>query len=362
MWVLGWVLLLISLGLLAVLLAWSRPGTPAPVLDAEGRPIAGSIAEKTRVGINGRDQGMILKARDPAAPVLLYLHGGMPEYFLTQRYPTGLEDLFVVCWWEQRGAGLSFDPARAREPVTLEQLIADTVEVTNYLRRRFGRDRIYLMGHSGGTFLGTHVVARAPELYHAYIGVSQMSNQLRSEARTYEYMLGEYRRMGADRMVRRLQSAPVTMRDGVPDRYLAVRDTAMHRLGVGTMHDMRSFITGIFLESLRSRDYTLGEKLSLWRGKASSGVSSMWKEILATDLAERVPAVRVPVYFLHGLYDCTCSREEALHYFDRLEAPLKGFYTFAHSAHSPMFEEPARVREIMRLDVLAGTNRLADGR
>jgi pimeloyl-ACP methyl ester carboxylesterase len=32
------------------------------------------------------------------------------------------------------------------------------------------------MGHSGGTFIGVQVAARAPELYEAYIGVAQMSN------------------------------------------------------------------------------------------------------------------------------------------------------------------------------------------
>ena len=72
-------------------------------------------------------------------PVLLYLHGGMPEYFLTERYPTGLEAEFIVCWWEQRGSGLSYRPGMPAESVTVEQLVADTLAVTNYLRRRFGR-------------------------------------------------------------------------------------------------------------------------------------------------------------------------------------------------------------------------------
>jgi hypothetical protein len=43
-----------------------------------------------------------------------------------------------------------------------------------------------------------------------------------------------------------------------------------------------------------------------------------------------------------------------------VDAPVKGFYTFHHSAHSPMFEEPAWMREIMHGDVLRGTTMLAD--
>ena len=70
-------------------------------------------------------------------------------------------------------------------------MISDTKEVTNYLRKRFGQEKIYLMGHSGGTFIGIQVAASAPELYHAYIGVAQMSDQLKSERLAYEYMLNQ---------------------------------------------------------------------------------------------------------------------------------------------------------------------------
>jgi len=353
-------LVVLAVAIMAVLLFWSWPGKPKPFLDEGGHPLPGSISEKVRVDINGFEQGMFLRARDRTRPVLLFLHGGMPEYFLTQRYPTGLDAEFVVCWWEQRGAGLSYRPGMPPESVTVEQLLADTLALTNHLRRRFGKDRIYLMGHSGGGFLGMHAVARAPELYHAYIGVAQMANQLRSEKRAYDYMLGRCRTERRTALARKLEAAPVTLEDGVPPAYLRVRDEAMHALGVGTMREMRSVFTGLFLASLRNRDYTLAEKINIWRGKAASGVSSMWREMLATDLADHVPEVGVPVYFLHGVHDYTCTYAEASAYFDSLAAPLKGFYTFSESAHSPMFEEPDKVMAILREDVLKGTNRLAD--
>jgi pimeloyl-ACP methyl ester carboxylesterase len=346
--------------LAAVRFLWSRPGRPRPFLDPKGNPLPGSISEKIRVRVNDLQMGMILKARDATKPVLLYLHGGMPDYFLTQRYPTGLDEEFAVCWWDQRGAGLSFDPRSAPATVTPEQLVSDAIGVTHYLRQRFGRARIYLMGHSGGSFVGMHAVARAPELYHAYIGVSQMANQAQSEKRAYDYMLQRFCAEGNARMVRRLEASPVTAHGGVPAAYLGVRDPAMHALGVGTMRGMKSVITGLVLESFRNRELTLGEKINLWRGKMATGVSSVWTEMLAMDLSTHVPEVRVPVSFFHGLHDYTCCYAEAASYFDALKAPLKGFYTFEHSAHSPMFEEAGRMMHIIRNDVIPGTNRLAD--
>jgi pimeloyl-ACP methyl ester carboxylesterase len=355
------ILLACVLILVGVLLAWS-PGKPKPFVDENGSPLAGSISEKVFVNINGVEQGMFIKSKDATHPVLLYVHGGMPFYFLTQRYPTGLEDNFTVVWWEQRGSGISYSADIPPETMTLEQMISDTLEVTNYLRHRFGQEKIYLMGHSGGTFIGIQAAARAPELYYAYLGMAQISHQLKSERLAYEYMLKQFQENGNTKMARKLEAAPVTMTDGTPDAYLALRDEAMHSLGIGTTHDMDSVITGIFLPSLTSRDYTLLEKVNMWRGKSRSGVSSLWKTILATDLSKQVTELEIPVYFFEGVYDYTCSYTEAKAYFEQLKAPIKGFYTFEQSAHSPLFEEPEKTRKILREDVLTGTNSLADVR
>jgi len=134
----------------------------------------------------------------------------------------------------------------------------------------------------------------------------------------------------------------------------------MHSLGIGTTHDMKSIMSGIVVPSWQSRDYTVSEKVNTWRAKASSGVSIVWDTILATDLTEQVPELDLPVYFFHGSYDYTVSSTEAKAYFEQLKAPVKGFYTFAQSAHSPIFEGPEKVRKILQEDVLVGANSLAD--
>ena len=351
------VLAIVILILVIVLRIYS-PGKPEPFLNSRGAPVAGSISEKTFIAIGGIRQGMIIQSKNIHNPVLLYLHGGIPDYFLTKKYPTGLEDYFTVVWWDQRGAGLSYNANIPEESMTLTQMISDTREVTNYLRKRFGQDKIYLMGRSGGTFIGMHVAAQSPELYHAYIGIAQMSDHLKSERMAYEYMLKEYRDAGNRKMVRKLEASPVT--EVIPYGYLKLRDEAMHTLGFGTTHTMTSIITGVFLPSLTCRDYTSTEKINLWRAKARDGVHPLWDTILASDLAKQVPELKIPVYFFHGIYDYTVSYDLAKDYFNKIKAPVKGFYTFEKSAHSPMFEEPVRMQQILQMDVLKGSNSLAD--
>jgi pimeloyl-ACP methyl ester carboxylesterase len=161
-------------------------------------------------------------------------------------------------------------------------------------------------------------------------------------------------------MVRRLENAPVTEEAGTPRDYLALRDKAMHTLGIGTTHDMRSVITGIFIPSWLAKEYTLREKVNLWRGRSFSRSFGLWDKVLRTNLPNIVPVLQMPVYFFHGKYDYTCSYQLAREYFRQLDAPLKGFYTFQDSAHSPILEEPEKARRILREDVLAGSTALAD--
>jgi pimeloyl-ACP methyl ester carboxylesterase len=345
--------------LAGVLLAYS-PGKVKPLLDDRQKPLEGSISEKVFIDINGVRQGMFIKGKNVGNPVLLYLHGGMPDYFLTEKYPTGLENYFTVVWWEQRGSGLSFSKAIPPETMTSEQMISDTQEITNYLRKRFGKEKIYIMGHSGGTFIGIQTAALYPDLYVAYLGVAQISNQLQSEKLAYDFMLEQFRDKGDLKMVRKLEACPVTLANGTLPAYNSIRDVAMHSLGIGTTHDMKSVISGIFLPSLKCKEYTFAEKVNMWVGKSHAGISIVWADIMATDLSEKVNELKIPVYFFEGIYDYTCSYTEAKNYFEKLKAPVKGFYTFRNSAHSPIFEEPLKVREIILQDVLNAKTDLAD--
>jgi len=358
------VTLLVCVVILVSVLLTMSPGEPEPYLDENGNPLMGSLSEKIHVDINGIKQGMFIKSKDVNNPVLLFVHGGpgMPEYWLTQRYPTGLEDFFTVVWWEQRGAGISYSTEIPPETMTAEQFINDTIEVTNYLRKRFGKEKIYLMAHSWGSYIGIQTAEREPDLYYGYIGVGQISHQIQSEQLAYQYALAYYKENGNSSMLRKLEAAPPTLSVPLPDKYEALRDVYMHGAGIGTTREMKSVITGIFLPSWQFREYKLGEKINLWKGKfySRSRSFSLWDKMQITDLTHQVTELDIPVYFLHGFYDYTCAYPLAKDYFEELDAPVKGFYTFENSAHSPMFEEPEKVQKILLEDVLAGANNLAD--
>ena len=323
------------------------PGEIEPYLDDTGNLLGGSVAEIARVTIGGREQGMILKGRSVKNPVLLFLHGGpgSPEYAPAQQAPLCLEDYFTVCWWEQRGSGMSYSRDIKPGELTLERMIEDTVEVTNYLRERFGAEKIYLMGHSWGSFLGIHAAYRRPELYAAYIGVGQVTNQLESEKLAHAYMLETARAKGDIKTAEKLASYRIEGPASVSMAYIGLRTATMLRQGVGLAHKpIRALatVTGVLL----AKEYTVADKINYIRG-AAAGLALM-KEQLAIDPFQTIPALELPVYIIHGVYDKQVSYNLSRAYFERLRAPEKHFYAFENSAHSPPLEEPEEFMRVIK--------------
>lgn len=325
--------------LLAVL-TWILPPFKTKIKhDSKG------IGEKVFLTVGGVRQGMIIRGNDIENPVLLFLSGGpgIPEYFLDMQYPTCLEDEFTVCFLDWRGTGLSYGKSVPPESMTHAQFLADTFEVTEYLRKRFQTDRIYLAAHSFGTSIGIQAVAERPELYKGYIAVSQIADQPRSEQLAYKHMLSLCEQAGKRSLLRRLKRHPFNAKSYFTS---GTRDQSMHTLGVGTTRRMKSVITGIFFPSLRMTDYTVKERINIWRGK--SFANRTMRDVFSFSAFEAVKSVDVPVHFLAGRHDETCCYELQKEYFDFLEAPEKYFYTFNSSAHSPLFEEPERTAEIIK--------------
>jgi pimeloyl-ACP methyl ester carboxylesterase len=341
------------------------PGKLEPYLNREGQPLEGSISEKIFVQIGGVKQGMFIKSKNIHNPVLLYLHGGpaFPNYFLVDKYKPGLEDYFTICYWEQRGGGLSFSSEVTLQSVNFEQLSSDAIEVTNYLRNRFGKEKIYILAHSGGTPIALLSIAKAPLLFHAYIAMAQITNQAESEKLAYRHMLEKYEALGDKKAVHKLRAYNVLEADSNVEEFYrsAVRDASMHELGIGTMHHMNSIFWDIFIPVWTCKAYTFREKINIWKSKFSFIPSTnILTEIIEEDFTERVSNLEIPIYFVSGQQDLTVNIHLAKEYYKKLNAPFKAFYTFEKSAHSPIYEEPDRFRQIMVNDVLRQRKDLAD--
>ena len=159
-------------------------------LCAENYPEQLRIKIFEPISINGTKQWVLIRGNDESKPVLLYLHGGPGQSLIPFAYKATnkLVNDFIVVYWDQRGTGLSYDESIPDETMTIDQFIEDTRSVTEYLKRKFNKDKIYLLGHSWGTVLGTLVIQKYPDDYYAYIGVGQVVNSEEQEESGTEWL------------------------------------------------------------------------------------------------------------------------------------------------------------------------------
>ncbi len=308
------------------------------------------LSEKVFLEINGTKLGLILLSDRIDHPVLLVCGGGpgIPQYLMESLYPSVLPEYFTVCYFDYRGTGLSYDGSTNPERMTKDRFIEDTLQVTEYLKERFDQDKIYILGHSFGTFVAINTVDQHPENYIAYLAMSQTCDQHQSELIAYAYMRNRYEELGNRSMVMRFDEYNIRESEEDYKRYTgsSLRDKAMHSLGVGTAKDMDNVITDLFFPSLRLKAYTPLERINIWRGKAASGKYAVHHESRLFNAFEAVPDIEIPVYFFAGENDMTCCTSLQKEYYEMIEAPEKEFFLYEGCAHSPIYEDAEKTREI----------------
>lgn len=326
------------------------PGKLEPLTDKEGRVIPNSISVRGETEIGSIPQVYFIRGEKPENPVMLFLHAGPgnPElpFIISRETEERLEKYFTVCYWEQRGAGASYNKAIDPATMSVERLVEDAHEMTLYLKKRFNQDKIYLIGHSWGTYLGIKTIEKYPEDYLAYFGIGQMSDQRESELLAYDYMLKHAQETGDKKSIMLLKKFDRNAPDFPGMDYEMVRAELMEKHGVGTMRN-NSSINTLVKDVLLFKGYTVSEKLNYPKASWFS-VNHLLPAILKDDLSGSSRSFQVPVYFLHGKYDYQVSYSLAQKYFELIEAPQKEFFTFENSAHSPNMEEPEKFVQIIR--------------
>jgi len=341
--VVGWVLIgAATLALVAVAVLVARPATTHPILGPDGQPLPGSIAELITVPIGGHDQAMMIRGRSTDNPVLLYLAGGPGGTDLgAMRADVGLEQAFVVITWDQRGAGKSYSALDPVETLTVEQTVADTIEVTNYLRDRFDEDKIYLVGNSWGTILGVLAVQQHHELFHAYVGTGQMVSLRETDIMFYEDTLAWAERTGNDGLAETLRRNGPPPYENLLDYEPAVFSHEHDWNAYAEYDASKAMPFNLFVP-----ENTVMDRINGMRGLLDT-FSVLYPQLQGIDFRSDVPSLDVPVYMVIGEHEARGRAVLANEWFDMLEALSKEMIVFEHSGHRPLFEEPAAFASVM---------------
>jgi proline iminopeptidase len=318
-----------------------------PFRAADGTLLPDSIATMEYATIGGTPQHFWFRGQDRHAPALIFLHAGpgVSEAPMFRRYDGGLEQHFLVVYWEQRGAGRSYAPDIPRQSMTIAQFLRDLDEVVELVRHRFGKDTVVLVGHSWGTVLGTLYAYKHPEKVAVYVGVGQFGDIRESERVSWEYALAQAEQRGdqsAARDLRAIGPQPRTV-----EEVLATREW-VERFG-GSFYGNVSM--GDLIRTVLMSDET--NLADLWRLRQGSrfSIDYLWPELSELDL-RRYRSFSVPVFFLLGRHDWQMPASVAASYFDTIDAPCKRLVWFEQSSHYLPFEEPRKFERVLIDQVL----------
>ena len=315
------------------------------------------ISEIKYLEIRGIEQYVLIRGVDKRNPLLLFLHGGpgASETALFRKYNGELEQYFTVVYWDQRGAGKSYHKSLQKEDITVEQIIEDTHTLTEYLKKQFNKDKIYLIGHSWGSRLGLYVIKEKPENYHAYLGVGQELQSHRGELLSYRYTLDRAREINNKKAIRELEEMGEPTSGNYTQMYktgfwgLVRQKDWLLKLG-GEFYEKTNY-TDWILDIWMSREYSLADLFKFAKGSAFSAGNIIYDPVFNDlDFFNELPKVEIPVFFISGKSDYNTPWEIVEEYFQHVEAPRKEFILFDKSGHSPPFEEPERFnKEVIRL-------------
>jgi pimeloyl-ACP methyl ester carboxylesterase len=269
-----------------------------------------SLSEKFVMDVNGAPNGFFINSKNTDNPVLLFVSSGpgTDDYVFTEKYKDmQLEDLFTVVYWDYRYMGIAYDRNADVSGITLDNLLDDTYAVTEYLKERFHKDKIYIMGFSGGTHIALREAQRHPENYIAYIGMAQcVTDSAENDTLIYSFMKDVFTLRGQSRNLKRLDASVDHLEDGsvqCKDWYEYVY--LLHDAGGGTIRNKSEF-TGIVWPILTCKCYTVSEKINYITAMKMYRTAPLSEELDNYDYRSSITHLDIPAFFISGEYDYNC--------------------------------------------------------
>lgn len=292
-----------------------------------------SVSIYEQVPINGAKHQLMIRGEDRNNPILIFVHGGpgFSEIPYVRKYQDILEQKFTIVQYDQRGTGKSYHFFEDYSKLSTELLTDDLIALSKYIREKFGKDKVILVGHSFGTYIAMKAAAKAPENYIAYIGIGQVSNTKESETDALNYCVEKATKAGNKEDVAKLEEirSKVTSGNAFVPRVYIEKYGGGSRLTDEYGDYNKGYIT--------NREYNLLDIIRFKLGVQKSEV--MVQDIPQRPLPSLVKKLEIPCYFHMGQYDYKTSAKAAKNYFDSITAPEKEFILYSESAHYPQFEE-----------------------
>jgi pimeloyl-ACP methyl ester carboxylesterase len=301
------------------------------------------VQEGMYVKIGGIDQWIQIRGEDRSNPVILFVHGGpggstIPISSAWQPW----EKYFTVVQWDQRGTGRTFRMSgeSVAATMTLAQMTEDGVEVAGFLRAHLHKERIVLIGHSWGSFLGIHIVKQRPDLFHAYVGAGQVVGRQTIE-KEFDLVVSRLKTLAQaannTQALTELSSISVSPGDSMTKPETVEKWAKTLSLPPIEAFELVSPIPPLFMPDFSLLDWYYRQRGITFSATHLRGKNS---PMVRSDLRSLGTEFSIPMFFFEGTDDIVTPIEPARAYFEQIQAPQKEFVLFEGGDHFVPFDRP----------------------
>lgn len=311
------------------------------------------IDEEKYVQLNGIEHWITIKGDRCDNPVILFLHGGpsnpMSPY-ADAIYGSWKKD-FTLVQWDQRGSGKTFirNPSTAESELSIAQMADDGIAVTEYLRQQLHKDKVILMGSSWGSALGMQIVKTRPDLFIAYLGTAQIVSQVANQTASYTTTLAKARTAGDPTMIKSLEE--IGSPPWINPRHFGVLRRATKVLeaksSIAAPKHWWIPASSYQMEEFEAQ-YEAAEEYAFLQfvGFKNNG---MYSKI---DFPAMGLTFTIPMFFVQGEEDLVTVPEVSKAYFERIQAPKKGYFMVPKAGHNPNLASVAMEYTVLTEQVL----------
>lgn len=311
------------------------------------------IQESVTIDINGIQQELSIRGENTSNPVILFLHGGPgnPVGYFDYVWQPELNKDFTIVSFDQRGCGRTYYTNPEAE-VSRELILEDIDGIVEYLKQRFGQEKIVIMGHSWGTTLGTMYAYSHPEKVSSYIGIGQVVNIYKGEEVAYKEAIkranihndNEYIEVFKENYDQfcingKIDDAFITYRNMQPKYLKGNKEKAMMTLAP-------AFLTSPTLK-LQDAKWFLIDSNKVLLDETNTLTKSLF-EFNANDMLE----YEVPMYFISGGSDYITPFQLVEEYCESITAPDKKMIIIEGTGHNPYLDLPEvfvqKVRSLLK--------------
>ena len=292
-----------------------------------------AISDLSSVDVNGARQCVLTRSHNKDNPIILFVHGGPCNSdipFITH-YQKDLEKVFTIIHYDQRGCGKSYDCLKSYKNLDAQLLVEDLVVLSEMINKKY-HQKIILIGHSYGSYLGLQAAKKRPDLYRAYIGIGQVADSLTNEKAILDYLKMQANQQSEQRFLKKITPQIKKGKRLAPRLYVRKYNGAARQINIAT-----KMIKG----HLFSSEYNLKDSLKLIMGLFRNQ-NKLEKAESELPLPTLVQSVSIPIYFIMGKHDYITTLKAAEDYFNQIQSPHKELIIYQKAAHYPHLEEPKR--------------------